>query len=431
MKKIVKLILLSISSGLIMLLAAQSAFALSVVPAKIANTLDPGESYSIDLNVGSEINQTLKFEVVDYYYNESGGKEFLTDGSSLATGLKDWITIGNTEMVAGPNTASTNLVTIKVPEDAKGGAYFSAILVEPLSTDDEGQVSIATRLAVIVAINVGGEEATEELEIVSFDFDKDMAARGNYQFKITFKNTGTSYVSPIGTIKIFDKNGNQIKNIQKISSEIEGEEVVSGFNDEINVNATSSSVYPGREETFTAVWPSPNIVDGTYNAKLELFYGRDSKKMEAEKEFTVKKGLNVAEFITNDYKNSPPVLFSGKIENAGGLPISMAAEIRVTNSFGQIVEILPVTDGTEKIDAGATYDFSDVEWAKTGFAGLYSATLFVNQGKGNILAEETINLFIIVWWQIILAIVVLALIIFGVVKYVQLAKKAKSAEKKE
>jgi hypothetical protein len=408
----------------------QSVHAFSVTPfAELKNmTLEPGENFIKELALQSNKAEKYSLSIRDFYYNENNAKEFLPEGEFLPTGLAKWASI---DITLAETTGKEDIpftLKINVPEDVNPGAYTAAILVTE-NPPEEGMVQVTARIAILITANIGTENLIEDLNVGNFNLE---LIQGNYRFSASIENNGKAMSIPVGYIKIFDNQGNQINSISKITEEIDGVEVTTGLINELAFNPIKDAVLPKEKKQFFIPWENANVEPGTYVAKLEAFYGKDSAELFAEKEINVTKSLNISAFNTNDYSNNVPIYFDGEVQNGGTQSLQITPEIIIKNMFGQIVKTIPISQEAVVIKGGENYEFSKAEWVDGAISGFYTATLKIKHGTN--LLEKDISLIIIVWWQIIVSLIILVGLLFGLVKFVssyrKLAKKAQEAEKK-
>ncbi|MFC1647367.1 hypothetical protein ACFL10_00025 [Patescibacteria group bacterium] len=428
MKQLFKFISASI---IVSLFLVQTVGAFSVTPSRALRnlTLQPGDLITQELSIGNDYDSKFIIDVVDYYINENNTNEFLPAGETLPTGIAQWTTIDKNYAEVLGDAQPTFNVSINIPEDVKPGAYNGAIMVTQES-DSTAQITVKARIATLISANIGTDNLIDKLEIVSFKINSEKQASGVLEFNTEVKNSGNSLLVPIGTIEIYDKNGKVVPNIQKLVKVIDDVEVVSGLKSEIAFNDTKTGLFPDKITELITSWPNVNVDEGEYTAKLSMFYGADSTNLTAEAPVKFAKSLHIEKFVTNDYKNSSPVLFEGNIVNNGTEKITINAQVNITNIFGQIVEIIPVAENVT-LNNGEVHRLTDVEWV-TGLSGLYNATLMVKYGNSSL--EESVSLFIIVWWQVALLIIVVLILIFGIYKgirgYVGMKKKLQEVESK-
>lgn len=407
----------------------QNALALSVNPASglLNLTLEPGDTVSQEFTIKDLAPGDFDLTIVDFFYNENNARQFVAPGEYLANGMAEWTTLEPSGAITlGDDLKKTFTATINVPSDVEPGAYQGGILITKATPEDTAQIAITTRIAILMTANVGTEDLVESLEVENFEL-RDV--QGKNEFRIDVLNTGNSFIIPMGTIKIYDNEGEQITNIQKVTRTVNGIETVSGFRDELPFNASRRSIPPDQSVAFNTEWSNIALPEGNYLAKLSGFYGKDSLELNAETEIVITKSLNIQTFGADDYGYRLPVYFSGEIANDGSKTVQVEPRIIITNLFGQRVEIINIAEDPIAISGGEVYAFSDAEWLQGGMLGPYTATLQVRHDGE--LVEEAISLYIIVWWQVALIILVLAIIIFAITKYVQMTKKLKSNTKKE
>jgi len=275
MRKIYFFIILFIL-GLV-LLPYQSG-ALTISPAKIILSADPGETITTVMVVRNDLERTLIFYPAFEAYTTRGGEEPVFFETNR--GLPTWIETNPLSVTLGEKETASVEVIIKVPEDAEPGSHFAAIFwsAAPPTKGTETGVGIVTRVGALVLLDVSGE-VVNSAEIVGFKTPQKFFTHLPVSFIYDLKNEGTVYVMPDG--KIIIKN------------------IFGGTSGVLNINPSQAHVMPGTTRTIYAQnWEPeggmPKIEGegifqdfqrelkgfalGYYRANLTIEYGKDEIK---------------------------------------------------------------------------------------------------------------------------------------------------------
>jgi hypothetical protein len=212
-----------------------SAYALTVSPAKIEITADPGQT------VRGEIELFNEQEVVKTFYTsyenfesrgDSGAPYFIGSKNGLATWVSTApeVTLASGERMQVP-------YKISIPEDTKPGGYFAAVFFgsQPTQGTGGGEVTIGGKIGVLVLLKVSGEveESAGLVDFIALNAQR-FFSRLPVTLEYGFNNTGGDRVVPRGEIKI--KNTLQLTSATLLANENEG------------------SVLPNSTRQFEVIW---------------------------------------------------------------------------------------------------------------------------------------------------------------------------------
>ncbi len=251
--------------------------ALTISPAKIILSADPGETVEVSMFIRNDLEKTLTFSPAYEGYKTRGGAEPVFFKQNY--GLSTWMETVPAQVNLGYKEWGQITVKINVPEDAEPGGHYAVIFWSSRPAGEAGTgVSIVTRVGALVLLDVSGE-VVEAGKIVSFETSKKFFTHLPIIFTYDLKNEGTVHLIPEGKVVI--------KNIIGRTSAI------------IEVNPAATHVLPGDTRTFyTAYWEPeggmPNIEGegffpdlkrelkgfalGYYRANLNLEYGKEEIK---------------------------------------------------------------------------------------------------------------------------------------------------------
>lgn len=212
-----------------------TAHALTVSPAKIEISGDPGSVLTGELEIFNEQDETKIF--FTSYENfepsgDSGAPYFIGANGGLAT----WIET-QSELTIGPGERTVVPYTIRVPENASPGGYFSAIFFgnQPPSSSGSSEVTIGGKMGILILLRVNGD-IEEKGGLLSFE-SKDKKRFFNslpISFEYKLNNLGGDRIVPQGELKI--KNSFWLTSATLLANKNEG------------------SVLPSSSRKFEVVW---------------------------------------------------------------------------------------------------------------------------------------------------------------------------------
>lgn len=271
------------------LFASIPAQALTVSPAKLEITVDPGATYHGEIELFNEQSETKTFYSSFENFEprgDSGAPYFIGAKDGLAT----WLST-NSEVTVAPSERLAVPFSIAVPASATPGGYFAAVFFgsqPPLATGG-GEVSIGGKIGVLVLLRVAGE-VEEGGGLQDFSTSEGKRFWGALPIALSYRlgNTGGDRVVPVGEIVI--------KNTFRLTSAT------------LLANENGGSVLPGSARRFEVLWGDSEIVDGAevkpsffatakkqwrdfhfgwYTAKLNLVWGESSQTATASYNFFV------------------------------------------------------------------------------------------------------------------------------------------------
>lgn len=232
------------------------SFAVTVGPAKIEYSADPGSVISGKLFLMNETGQAQTFYPgFEKFIEVNGEKRFLPGEESE---LAKWFETVDSVALA-PGEQSNVPFSINLPQNAPPGGHFAVIWWSTAPPDGQG-AKIVTRAGILVYLRVSGE-IKESAEVSAFS----AAKFHNWlpvNFTLIFKNTGNVHLKPTGEIKI--------KNIFGATKAV------------LSPNPNALQVLPQSEKNFNLTWDSEKwsgFAFGPYSAELNLIYGEEKKEI--------------------------------------------------------------------------------------------------------------------------------------------------------
>lgn len=271
---------------------ASPVFALTVSPARVEITGDPGTTLQGEIELFNEQEGTRTFFTSFENFEpsgDSGAPHFIGAKDGLAT----WIRSDN-KVVLESGKRSVVPYSIAIPQNAEPGGHFAAIFFgsqEPGATGG-GQVSVGGKIGVLVLLRVSGEveEGGGLLEFGAKDKQRFFISLP-VTFAYRLNNTGGDRVVPLGEIKI--KNTLRLTSATLLANKNEGSvlpssarkfEVLWGQESQV-ISGTPQETKTGFFETAGKQWS--NFHFGWYTANLNLTWGATNQTANASYSFFV------------------------------------------------------------------------------------------------------------------------------------------------
>jgi len=180
--------------------------AVTVSPGKIQYKTDPGAVISGKIFVLNEEGETQTFYVAFEKFIEQGGEKKFLPGEP--TELANWFKMEKNVTIE-PGQQKEIPFTVEIPQNAPPGGHFAVIWWG--AAPPGGQVAIVTRAGILVYVEVSGE-VNEKGELLNFSLPKGnfLVFRLPEDFTVDFKNSGNTYLKPVGEIKIKNIFGSSI-----------------------------------------------------------------------------------------------------------------------------------------------------------------------------------------------------------------------------
>lgn len=224
--------------------------ALTVGPAKIEFTANPGEVLSFNLFIRNDSDWDSNYYLsVEGFTDVDGERKFFENPQE-----KDWVELQKEVFLKSKEDIQIP-VKINIPQAAPPGGHFLVIWVSTGAPQKEaGQIGIVSRVGALVFINVKGN-AIYKASISKFN-----AKRIVWSFPVKFsylvKNEGNTYITPKGFL--------DIKNIF-------GKEIAS-----LPVNPRELQILPNTKKELETEWKG-KFAFGIYRAFFDMNYGENNR----------------------------------------------------------------------------------------------------------------------------------------------------------
>lgn len=198
-----------------------SDISLSITPPVFETMIKPGKTVTQLFTItNTGIENAMTVDMVPFFTNDKNGNVELQE-NLLAydiASVKSWFSLVEPNIKLGgkfllPRGGSQNVgLRISPPENAPEGDYYFTLLFE---TTDSGLVGQNSQAKVKIGTNIlmtvsKTGQPTKSVEISEFGAPFLIDSFGNLSYNLTLKNTGSTFVKPIGTISIKPVFGEEI-----------------------------------------------------------------------------------------------------------------------------------------------------------------------------------------------------------------------------
>jgi hypothetical protein len=252
------------------LVLAQGNLSLTVTPPLVQLSVGPGNDWASALTVvnSNPYDLTVYVRAVDFVPNgEEGRGDFVplstgsTDLSGASSTLGSWITINAGPVVIPRDQTARVPYSIAVPANAPPGGHYAALLVSTAPETNKGSINIASSIASLVFLNVGGD--VEEVGVIrDFYPDEGIVTRAEAAFTLRFENRGNVHLRPAGYITISNMWGRP-----------RGTIAIGGANE-------FGNVLPKSIRKFRFTWRADDSYFdiGRYKAEATLTFGSEARQ---------------------------------------------------------------------------------------------------------------------------------------------------------
>lgn len=268
------------ATAFLFLAYSNSAQALTVSPARIEVSGDPGTTIIKEITLSNDSQAGEETYYISYAnfeaQGETGSPLFVPPKSDLGT----WMTTQEQAVTLKANESKKIQLSINVPKDAYAGGHFAVIFFGNNPNSGEGQVSVGAKTGTLILLSVNGD-VLEAGGLVSFNTIKNKFFFNSLPIGLEyrFKNDGNDRVKPSGDIKIRNMfyipvktiDANAVSgNVLPHSTRLFNSEWIK-YKPELNSESSSKSFLNQYFDRVSYQWK--NFALGLYMAKLNLTYG--------------------------------------------------------------------------------------------------------------------------------------------------------------
>jgi len=279
---------------LALFLLPRGASALTISPAYVDHTLNPGDTVIETLKVindqGGQITVYPRAENFTAGADEGGTPQFYAaEEDPYGTALAKWITFDSQPIVLQPNERANLVFTINVPTDVQPGGHYGAVILGRAAPETQGgHIGLESEIGELVMVRVSGD-IKEQASLAEFGFKQPQVWYNHLpvDFFFRFENSGNTHLRPVGNLFVKNWLGQQVAAVV-INEDLKGVLPHSIRRFDFAWGGASSGGLkekPGFTEGLIQEWE--NFGFGKYKATLVLNYGASNKIIVDQREFTV------------------------------------------------------------------------------------------------------------------------------------------------
>jgi hypothetical protein len=289
-----------ISIGLVALVLALvmgplQADALTIAPAYIDRSLNPGDTLVESMQVMNDQSESVTVYPTVFNFtsgdDEQGAPSFYPGNEDpLGTALAKWVTLSIDRLVLAPQQRASVLFTINVPQDAQPGGHYGAVALSsspPIGANSGGVVGVNYQLAELVLVTVSGE-VRERGGVAEFGFDQPKLWYESLpvSFFFRYENSGNTHLRPTGELVITDWLGRRAASI-RVNEEYKSvlpmsiRRFQSRWGEDLKDDESGTGFFTGLAREYS------HLALGRYKARLYLDDGPRQKVLVGEREFSV------------------------------------------------------------------------------------------------------------------------------------------------
>jgi len=226
----------------------------SVTPVVANEKVKPRDIVKKELVLTNNTDRRLHLYItVENIDPADGAQDFAAPAvSDLSTSLANWIEITRGKIDLGPQESRKIPYLIHVNLSAAPGSYFAQIGINKGADRayDEGVEDDATLMLSVEVL----DDAHERLSLGNFTSDNSVVLGESIGFSYLLENVGNRDVEPRGSIRIFNRRGEEVGSVP--------------------LNADGAEITPENKRQLAAAWSAQGRF-GKYKAFLDLEYGEN------------------------------------------------------------------------------------------------------------------------------------------------------------
>ena len=191
---------------------AQSVRTMTVSPPRVEVKLDPGGTSEGVIKIINDSAEPLTFDVLmqDFVVDNNQGVPNILPPDALSNeySASTWIGLDTQQITVPPRTRQELSYYIQVPQDARPGGHYAAVVYSPAVPDgsDEGSgATVTSQIGTLFYITVNGP-ITEKADVTLFDADR-FNEYGPVDVTTQIRNMGDNHIRPRGYITISNMFG--------------------------------------------------------------------------------------------------------------------------------------------------------------------------------------------------------------------------------
>lgn len=278
-------------------LGMPSAQALTVSPAILELSIDPGQTITKEITLFNEgaapvqlYASTQDFEAA----GEGGQPKFLPKPvNANEASASNWITVAPSQIVVDPGKFIKTEFTVSVPLNADPGGHYVAVFwgIQPPTVSGPAAVAVGAKIGSLILIGVTGD-IKESGQLKEFTLLKGKVyTHLPVEFAFRFNNDGNIHLKPKGEIIIRNLLGGKAGAVLANDKEARvlpkqtRQFFTSWQKQEVELSTAKLGLWQKFWSEFQA--ERANYAFGRYSAQLSLIYGSDQKSAAAKTAFWV------------------------------------------------------------------------------------------------------------------------------------------------
>ena len=252
--------------------SAGAANGFSISPVISNLTIQPGNSYTLDIYLQNPTHETLVAQPIINDFeasgNESGTPKLLINNKNLpANNFESLVgSVQTVTLAAGQQKLVS--VNISVPKNASPGGYYGVVRFVPTQVGTESNIGLTASVGTLVLVTVPGNLVQKldliQLATLSGNSLSSFFTGGVPNVLVRLHNSGNIQVSPTGTLVLknmfghvmskvtFNTTGGQIlpSSIRKWVSSLPNQKYIGPYTVEANINYGTSGAVLTAKTTF-------------------------------------------------------------------------------------------------------------------------------------------------------------------------------------
>jgi len=447
MRKITTYLLaIAIIIGMISSVSAAEGFRIS--PVRFDEEIDPGASISRQIEITNSGNSPVTTEILvqDFVAKDESGKQvYVEPTGNEAWAMDKWVEFTSREFDLAAGETKKLDFKINVPADAEPGGHYGTIFFQPKMTEG-GNIGAYPRVGALLLIKVKGN-ITEHASVESFELPAENITNDAVTFVTRIKNNGNVHILPTGRIELYDETGKLLENVGQ-EPVLDGQGNIVSYR-QVNYlpfNIEGGRALPGQIRRYETIWQREGS-GGKIKAELKASYGDSPQDLQGEIKFDIKEDVAISKFTSDkEFYLAAPINFSMTVKNQGNIDILPQAQVILYNLFG--AKKAEINLDVQKVmrdyllAKGVTADEKKPIYLRRGEEvvlqanydklpfGLYTASLFVQNGDKGATVERQIRFYGASSAQLLITLIVLILIILIIIliisKYRRMKKMLKA-----
>jgi hypothetical protein len=185
---------------------------LTVSPAIVDNTVDPGAQFSVPITV---FNITPKPVGITASPDGLDPNQPIDPSVSAEYNISSWFSIAEPMFLLAPGENKSVDVSVTVPENAEPGGHYATIYFQAADGDESQDASakLSARVGVVVLLTVKGDLRPNVELVGQIETAKTQFAAGPTTFTFDLRNTGNVHFQPEGSLVVKDVFGREVKTL--------------------------------------------------------------------------------------------------------------------------------------------------------------------------------------------------------------------------